>query len=348
MSALIFSFLCVGTLGFVTQFKLSNVRIDRILRKGDVCITKDHRARVVLATTDVTTKETELNLGAKADDLLSMPLSYDEMLSMASQAVADAYEKGKTRQVIRLLLPRDPKSGQLGQYFEDEAMTSNRIESSNMLLVPPDETWQGGIMQLYRAAVPTCTEILRRISSNKGGIPPTITEDRSVDESGVDGVGVLLAQSKVSPEEDASCFVQPSQETIDVVENISAQAGKRLVVLMNPQWRNSDDAFDKASKEGGFLGGLASFLGGKGGAIKRLEEMNFESSFTIEGYVCRGRNVRMVKRFDSNWIVFSEEESTSSFLNVGSSKTRPTYQEIDSMLEENGIMTNYLGSLGRN
>ena len=42
----------------------------------------------------------------------------------------------------------------------------------------------------------------------------------------------------------------------------------------------------KASKEGGFFGGVASFLGGKGNTLKRLDDLNFESVYNFEGYVC--------------------------------------------------------------
>lgn len=173
------------------------------------------------------------------------------------------------------------------------------------MLAPPDETWQGGSPQLYRALAPTCREILRRISGEIGGVPPRIVEDRnSVDESGVDGIGILMTQSKL-PSDDICAFVQPSQETIDAVDTLSEQAGNRLVVLMNPQWRNVDDALDVASKKGGVFGGLASFLGGKGVSLQRLDEMGFDNAYTIEGYVCRGGNIRMVKRFDSDWVVFA-------------------------------------------
>lgn len=84
---------------------------------------------------------------------------------------------------------------------------------------------------------------------------------------------------------------------------------KRLVLLLNPQWRNIDDALDTASRQGGVLGSFASFLGGKGNSLKKLENLGFESVYTIEGYVCKGGNVRLMKRFDSDWIVFAENDS---------------------------------------
>jgi hypothetical protein len=189
--------------------------------------------------------------------------------------------------------------------------------------------------------------VCSRYSRNAGGgVVPRLQEDRSVDESGVDGVGLWITQG-ASPEDDVSCFVQPSQETIDAIESISSQAGSRLVALVNPQWRITDDALDTASREEGTVfGNLASFLGGKGGALRRLDAMGFEATYILEGYVCRGGNIRLIKRFDSDWGVFAENDAATDYIKVGTSKTRPTYQEVDAMLEEKGISLKYARDIG--
>lgn len=185
-----------------------------------------------------------------------------------------------------------------------------------------------------------------RYSRNAGGgVVPRLQEDRSVDQSGVDGIGVWITQG-ASPEDDVSCFVQPSQETIDPIEGISGQAGKRLVALLNPQWRIADDALDSASKGNGLFGNLASFLGGKGGSLRRLDDMGFENTYTLEGYVCRGGNIRLVKRFDSDWAVFAENDAATDYIQVGTSASRPTYQEVDAMLADKGIGLKYARDIG--
>lgn len=215
--------------------------------------------------------------------------------------------------------------------------------------MPPDETWQGGIMQLYRAAAPTCMDILRKISGDgreTGGVPARILEDRSIDESGVDGCGIVMAQSSVSAKDDISCFVQPTQEVIRSIESISTQAGERMVMLVNPQWRNIDDALDTASKSGGIFGSFASFLGGKGGVLNKLDDLGYQNTFCIEGYVCKGGNIRLVKQFDSDWVVFAENDSMTDFVRVGTSKTRPTYQDCDKMLDDKGISLKYARDIG--
>lgn len=282
---------------------------------------------------------------ADTTDSLRMPLTFEEMIKMATSAVSDAYEQGITRQSVRVLLPRDPSSGDLGVQYESDATAANGRNMENFVLVPPDETWQGGSPQLYRACAPTAQEILRRVSKDTAGVPPRMVEDRSVDESGVDGIGLWMSQSQ-NPADDISCFVQPSQETIGSIEAISGQAGDRLVMLMNPQWRNVDDALDAASKQGGILGGFASFLGGKGASLKKLEELGFKDTLSIEGYVCRGGNIRFLRRFDSDYVVFAENDSGTAYIKVGTSKTRPTYQDIDKMLEDNGIAFKYARDVG--
>jgi hypothetical protein len=200
-------------------------------------------------------------------------------------------------------------------------------------------------MQLYRAAMPTCKEILRKIGGDVAGVPPKLVEDRGVDESGVDGVGLLMTQQN-DPKDDISCFVQPLQETVGAIETISAQAGDRLCVLMNPQWRNVDDALDSASKEDGLFGSLAVFLGGKGNSLKRLEDAGYQEVFVIEGYVCKGGNVRLMKRFDTDWVAFAENDSETDYIWLGEMETRPTYQDVDKMLDDKGISLKYARDIG--
>jgi hypothetical protein len=294
-------------------------------------------------TKDETTEATAAAPVADKNARVIVPITLDSMVKEAAEAMSEAKAAGIKRQIIRLMLPRDAASGQLGQYYEDDVEIFDRQQDT--VLVPPDETWQGGIMQLYRAAAPTCQELLRIISGDVGGVPPKLIEDRSVDDSGVDGVGLIMSQNR-DPIDDISCFVQPMQETVDAIESISKQAGERLVVLANPQWRNVDDALDSASKSGGVFGSLASFLGGKGGSLKRLQDAGFTDVFMIEGYVCKGGNVRLMKRFDSDWVVFAENDSETDFIRMGTSATRPSYQDVDKMLDDNGVSLKYARDIG--
>jgi hypothetical protein len=298
--------------------------------------------------TDVETARVPKAISAPPKNMpetLPVPVSFDEMVRQASTAMADAYEAGITRQMMRVLLPRDPTAANLGTYFESDA----DVDTQELILAPPDETWQGGIMQLYRACAPTVLELLRQFSArNNGGnagVPPRMVEDRSMDESGVDGVGLWMTQA-TNPKDDVSCFVQPSQETVPAIEGIANQAGERLVALVNPQWRTVDDALDSASREDNAFGMFASFLGGKGNSLKRLDDLGFENVYTLEGYVCKGGNIRLIKRFDSVWGVYAENDSATDFIKVGTSEVRPTYQDCDKMLDDMGISLKYARDIG--
>ena len=296
----------------------------------------------------------EINQNGKDDNDYTLPIPYtfDEMVRQASTAMRDAYDAGVTRQVLRVLLPRVSSSAQLGQYFESDAVPSGTTayqqqqNQEPILLAPPDETWQGGIMQLYRAAAPTAQAILK-ILSTSGGVPPrNMVEDRSMDESGVDGVGLFMTRA-ARAQDDVSCFVQPTQETIDSIESISKQAGEnRVVALLNPQWRTVDDALDTASRQDTLFGTFASFLGGKGNSLRRLDDLGFENVYTLEGYVCKGGNVRLMKRFDQDWGVYAENDAATDYIKVGSCETRPTYQDVDKMLDDMGISLKYARDIG--
>jgi hypothetical protein len=317
--------------------------------------------------------------------------------------MSDAYLSGRgaTRQIVRILLPRDAASGQLGELYEAEAITNDGGRSMgrrDIRLVPTDESWQGGIMQLYRSAGPCARDILGRMSPTAAisGVPPRIIEDRSIDESGVDGIGMLYTQGRGGSADDGArggagagaggsgavdstsegggtgfggifgigstaslptlsdsdmcVFVQPTQEVVDVIESLTAKTNKAssssLIALLNPQWRNVDDALDSASKSGGVLGAFASFLGGKGSVLRRLDELGYVPTYTLEGYVCRGGNVRLIRRYDSDWIVFAENDDGDNFARIGSMRERPTYQDVETMLDDKGVGYKYARDLG--
>ena len=87
--------------------------------------------------TDTTVEDTTTDT---SNDSLDIPLTYNEMINQVSQCMSDAYEKGNTRQIVRILLPRDAANDQFGIAIEAEADTNDR--NSDIKLVPTDESWQ--------------------------------------------------------------------------------------------------------------------------------------------------------------------------------------------------------------
>lgn len=295
-------------------------------------------------------------------EMMEVPLTVDEMVKQISVTMLEAKEvSGIDKQIVRMLLPRDVNSANLGTMYEKDNSNANNDddigEETEFILVPPDESWQGGIMQLYRAAVPTGQEIVKGLCNTFAvtGIPPKLIEDRSVDESGVDGVGLLTASLQPKQQSNSgndnsneesspleiSAYVQPLQETIPTVFKNMKQNDSvdELTVLINPQWRIVDDVLDTASKMDGFFGSFANFLGGKGGVLKQLDDANFQSIYILEGYVCRNRNVRLFKRFNTDWTVWAETDASTPtspiYLPIGETfPNRPTYQEIEKLLDD--------------
>ena len=112
------------------------------------------------ASTDDSTTKKDISVSARPSTIY-IPLSFDEMVKQASFAMEDAMKAGKKRQMLRILLPRSADSENLGQFLETNVVDPDPSVYTDTVLVPPDETWQGGIMQLYRAASLACQEILR-------------------------------------------------------------------------------------------------------------------------------------------------------------------------------------------
>jgi len=295
--------------------------------------------RTALAATSTTTTAENDGVASSTPSLtVPMPQSYSEMVRQMSSAMSDAVALGRNHQMIRVCLPRSADNANLGVFSEGLL----DVDSADIMLVPPDESWQGGIMQLYYSAFPTMSDALRLFTENGSGVPPRIEEDRSVDESGVDGVSVLTADAGDGTT--IKCFIQPSQETVDeYVDAVARRPG--MVVLINPQWRVTDDWFDGVSKtDEGFFGKVAQFLGGKGGTLRRLGELEFEAVYNLEGYVCRGWNIRMVKRFDSDYTVYVDSEK-GTYKQVGTKTDRPNYQEVENMLDEAGFKVKFTAGL---
>ena len=106
--------------------------------------------------------DTKASMEQKRNELLYIPKSLDEMVKQVSSAMDDAMKVNKQRQIVRILLPRSADAENLLQYYEaSDVDTIN--QSQDLVLCPTDESWQGGIMQLYRAASYASQAILRYV-----------------------------------------------------------------------------------------------------------------------------------------------------------------------------------------
>ena len=117
------------------------------------------------STDDSSTKAANSEEPTKATpETIYIPLSFEEMVKQVSSTMEDAMKAGKRRQILRILLPRSSDNENLGQFYETDVIDPDPSVYVDTVLRPPDETWQGGIMQLYRAASLACQEILRCVT----------------------------------------------------------------------------------------------------------------------------------------------------------------------------------------
>ena len=257
----------------------------------------------------VVVQSTATEAAATLEPAVKPPRDRAEMLQQATTAVQKAREEDVSRYTLRLFLPREGE------------------------LVPPDESWEGGIMQLFPVASGLAKDLLRSLSVDIAGVPPALNEQR-LDASGVDGESVWMAQSS-QPQDDAVGFVQPSAEVLKTVTSICESAGARPVLLVNPQWKERDDPLDALSRKGGLLGSFGSFLGGKAATEAELERLGFVDVYTLAEYRCRGSLILLQLAYPHGWTAFYrqgvEDEEWKPLL-VGVS-ARPTYQEVEDALK---------------
>ena len=62
--------------------------------------------------------------------------------------------------------------------------------------------------------------------------------------------------------------------------------------------------------------------------------------------MCKGGNIRLIRRFDSDWQIFAENDNGDKYVKVGSMEERPTYQDVEKLLDEKGVGYKYARDLG--
>lgn len=288
------------------------------MAKPSLSLNRKHRFSLVTHAAEMAeaeeAEEAEEEPTSGTADPLRLPITVKQQNDAVVAAVQRAQEAGIARQRIRILVPREGN------------------------LRPPDETWQGGIMELYFAITPVVQDFLRALAPRLAGVPARLVEQR-LDSSGVDGESLWMAQAG-DAKDDVSVLVQPSVETASAIEQVCESAGSRLVLMVNPQYRETDDTLDYIAKSGGVFGKVATFLGGKGAFVQRLAELGFQDTFSLQQYVIRGTEVKYYKSYPSDWQIFVTGDDDEPIF-LGSSPERPDYNRIDEVLESNGVAAKY-------
>ena len=261
---------------------------------------------------------------ARAEAAPKCPLTNEGQLLAARDAIVRAAEDGVSRQQVRTLLLRDGE------------------------LIPPDETWQGGIMQLYKVCAPLARDILRAVGAARSpdGARPAVREQR-IDASGVDGEALMVAEA-ADARFDASAFVQPSLENQKEIEAVAAAAGPRLVLTVNPQFRDTEDTLDFIASKAGFLGQLGGFLGGKADFTKRMKDLGFRETFSLQEFVVKGTQVRIYLAYPYRWQIYAPSDANDEpAVKLGECDARPDYNVIAKVLTANAIEPKLYRDLNR-
>ena len=193
---------------------------------------------------------------------------------------------------------------------------------------------------------PLARDLLRKIGEARDDTP-SLREQR-LDVSGVDGESLLVAEGE-SARNDASLFIQPSSEIQKTIESVCAAAGPRLVLTLNPQFRDVDDTLDFLAKKTGLLGSIGGFLGGKAAFTDSMDSLGFQETFSLQEFVVTGTQVRIFKAYPFGWRIFAlSDRDDEPAISLGSSGAdRPDYNVIAEVLEANKISPKIFRDVGR-
>eukprot|EP00963_Diacronema_lutheri_P010348 scaffold1019_cov338-Pavlova_lutheri.AAC.25 len=207
-----------------------------------------------------------------------VPEQPEIQVSQAVGAVRRAWEEGNGKQTVELLLP---------------------VTGATEL-----DDWPGGIKQQFRAAQPMVEGILKELKKDEG-LSGSLAVD-VLDE--VDAVGVWCNETMLA-------VLFPTAEVLQKVAEMAR--GKRLVLLINPQWRSGQVISDFG-------------LGKK----KKLAEQflsDFVLSYGLQQRRMLGEDIRMLRCFPGGWQI-CVRNSNGNMECIATPEELPSYKEIESML----------------
>lgn len=207
-----------------------------------------------------------------------VPEQPEIQVSQAVGAVRRAWEEGCGKQTVELLLP---------------VIGATELDD-----------WPGGIKQQFRAAQPMVEGILKELKKDDG-LMGSLDVD-ILDE--VDAVGVWCSENILA-------VLFPTAEVLQKVAEMAQ--GKKLVLLINPQWRSGQVISDF-----GF------------GKQKKLAEQflsDFVLSYGLQQRRMLGEDIRLIRCFPGGWQI-CVRNSNGNMECIATPEELPSYKEIESML----------------
>ena len=251
-----------------------------------------------------------------------LPNNPEAVARQASTSIQRAFlEAGIHRQTVRLPLSESMYAGKEESFVADRAIG-----------------WQGDPQETYRFLSPMAESVLRQISLNddkSSGLTPKIQEQTLLD---FDGSALLNSQSPMGALYDSLALVQPNtdnyyMELIEKLENEFSDTpgkAKRLFLLINPAWKDDPSSWgifqSKKAKE------------------KILDR--YETTFALDQFIVKGNKISLYKSYPYDWAVYwtqlqpsgakQGDASRNSPTLLGSMPKRPTYLEVEKMLDAAG------------
>ena len=147
------------------------------------------------------------------------------MLQRAAASVKRAAEAGVLRQTIKVVVPDDTRTYKVFGAVPIQGTSA-----------PEDlDPWPGGLKQQYPIALDLGSQIMQAVTGASDRVCNTQVLDAE------DACGLILAQG-TTPAEDAACVLFPGTDQMDDLEKVESMVGgKRLLCLLNPQFKRLED-----------------------------------------------------------------------------------------------------------
>jgi hypothetical protein len=117
---------------------------------------------------------------------------------------------------------------------------------------------------------------------------------------------------------------------------------------VNPQFRDTEDTLDFIASKAGFLGQLGGFLGGKADFTKRMKDLGFRETFSLQEFVVSGTQVRIYLAYPYRWQIYAPSDANDEpAVKLGECDARPDYNVIAKVLTANAIEPKLYRDLNR-
>jgi Domain of unknown function (DUF1995) len=245
---------------------------------------------------------------------LPVPETPDDQIWQAKAAVERAFAAGLTRQIVRFALV--PEGETLNQQ---------------------DRQWPGGAQQMYReAAGPLTRELLKQIRAPTKEQSPTadvsLTKQPTVKSQDIwdfDGSALITAEA-TNASGDVQAMVQPNTDNkyTDDVVTIDKAMGDRLVLLVNPFWRNIESwGFNLLAP------------GAKTKATAAIFDRGFQETYCVLQKSVQGHDCVALKSFPYDWQLYAYAESddwpfAEYSVHLGSTPHEPKSSDFTELLSQ--------------